>query len=215
MAPGLAEKIRLTGYNLSRSMNVPLEDVVVGITAVSPQDGLRRQVLELDRALPAGIPLLCQCADISITEVATWMERPERLVGFDGMFFAKGAAVTLIAGPTLTPRVRASVEQFINRTGACPVWVSDSPGLVLPRIVCMLANEAIFAVQEQVAEAEKVDLAMKLGVNYPKGPIAWTKELGYANVLAVLDHLYNEFHEDRYRAAWLLRRWERLERVTA
>ena len=99
--------------------------------------------------------------------------------------------------------------------GVCPVWVNDTPGLVLPRIICMLANEAIFAVQECVAEAEKVDLAMKLGVNYPKGPIAWAKEIGYANVLSVLDHLYNEFHEERYRAAPLLRRWERLERVSA
>jgi 3-hydroxybutyryl-CoA dehydrogenase len=95
-----------------------------------------------------------------------------------------------------------------------PSDVDQDSGLGCP-IICMLANEAIFAVQEQVAEAEKVDLAMKLGVNYPKGPISWAKELGYANVLAVLDHLYSEFHEDRYRAALLLRSWERLERVSA
>lgn len=66
-----------------------------------------------------------------------------------------------------------------------------------------------------MAEAEKVDQAMKLGVNYPIGPIAWAKQRGYANVLSVLDHLYSEFHEERYRAAPLLRRWERRERVSA
>jgi 3-hydroxybutyryl-CoA dehydrogenase len=91
-----------------------------------------------------------------------------------------------------------------------PVWVQDSPGLVLPRIVAMLANEAAFAVQEGVAGAETIDLAMRLGVNYPIGPLAWAQALGHERVLSVLDHLYSEYHEERYRAAPLLRRWVRL-----
>ena len=81
----------------------------------------------------------------------------------------------------------------------------------MPRIVCMLANEAAFAQGEGVAEPETIDLAMRLGVNYPKGPLAWAKELGYRKVISVLDHLQQEFGEERYRAAPLLRRLARLE----
>ena len=77
----------------------------------------------------------------------------------------------------------------------------------------MLVNEAAFAVQEGVATPEHLDLAMQLGVNYPRGPLAWAKEIGYAHIVDVLDHLYSEFKEERYRTAHLLRRWARLEQV--
>ena len=73
----------------------------------------------------------------------------------------------------------------------------------------MLANEAAFARLEGVAEAETIDTAMKLGVNYPKGPLEWGQELGYSKVLGVLDHLNAEYREERYRACVLLRRWAR------
>jgi len=215
MAPDLGDVLKRAGLMISRGLNASPEDILVGIAAASPFEGLRRQIVELDRFLPPGVPILCQCADITVTEVATWVQHPERLVGFDGLFLSGSSVATLVPGPTLTPGIRSSIDKLLSGMGVCPVWVNDTPGLVLPRIICMLANEAIFAVQERVAEAEKVDLAMKLGVNYPKGPIAWAKEIGYANVLSVLDHLYNEFHEERYRAAPLLRRWERLERVSA
>ena len=81
--------------------------------------------------------------------------------------------------------------------------------MVLPRVVCCLINEAAFAVGEGVAEAQAVDTAMQLGVNYPKGPLTWGKELGYNKVVTVLEHLRLEFGEERYRTAPLLRRWAR------
>ncbi len=74
------------------------------------------------------------------------------------------------------------------------------PALVLPRIVCALANEAAFAEGEGVAEAETIDRAMQLGTNYPFGPLAWAKNIGYAKVVAVLDHLYREYGEERYES---------------
>jgi 3-hydroxybutyryl-CoA dehydrogenase len=95
--------------------------------------------------------------------------------------------------------------------GRLPHWVEDSPALILPRIVCMLANEAAFAVGEGVAEADTVDLAMRLGTNYPRGPLEWARQLGYGRVVAVLDHLRAEYGEERYRTAPLLRRWARQE----
>jgi 3-hydroxybutyryl-CoA dehydrogenase len=60
-----------------------------------------------------------------------------------------------------------------------------------------------------------IDTAMILGTNYPKGPIAWAKELGYQRITEVLNHLYREYGEERYRIAPLLRRWARLEKMTS
>jgi 3-hydroxybutyryl-CoA dehydrogenase len=99
--------------------------------------------------------------------------------------------------------------------GYLPIWTSDSPGLVLPRIVGMLANEAAFAAGEGVADFDTIDKAMQLGTNYPHGPLAWAKELGFTKVVSLLDHLHHEFGEERYRVAPLLRRWSRLEQVNA
>ncbi|MDO7874969.1 3-hydroxyacyl-CoA dehydrogenase NAD-binding domain-containing protein [Hymenobacter sp. ASUV-10] len=77
---------------------------------------------------------------------------------------------------------------------------------ILQRILVMLINEAVDALALNVASATDLELAMTKGVNYPKGLLAWADELGPATVLATLDDLYNEYHEDRYRAAALLRR---------
>jgi 3-hydroxybutyryl-CoA dehydrogenase len=136
------------------------------------------------------------------------------MVGFDGMFFSNGLLTTLVASPIQAPKYRLRAEEFIRSFGRFPVWVEDTPGLILPRIICMLANEAAFAFMDGVAEADKIDLAMRLGVNYPKGPLSWAKEIGYAQVVRVLDHLRAEFAEERYRAAYLLRRWARLDQTS-
>jgi 3-hydroxybutyryl-CoA dehydrogenase len=73
----------------------------------------------------------------------------------------------------------------------------------------MLINEAAFAVGEGSADQATIDMAMKLGANYPKGPFEWAVNLGYDKIVIMLDHLRREYGEDRYRAAPLLRRWSR------
>ncbi len=77
---------------------------------------------------------------------------------------------------------------------------------VLHRVLAMLINEAAEALHLRVASATDLELAMTTGVNYPKGLLAWADELGPATVLATLDGLYHDYHEDRYRASVLLRR---------
>jgi 3-hydroxybutyryl-CoA dehydrogenase len=77
---------------------------------------------------------------------------------------------------------------------------------ILHRVLAMLINEAAEALYLRVASAQDLELAMTTGVNYPKGLLAWADELGPAQVLAALDGLYHEYHDDRYRASPLLRR---------
>ncbi|MGI8586716.1 MAG: 3-hydroxyacyl-CoA dehydrogenase NAD-binding domain-containing protein [Chloroflexia bacterium] len=84
---------------------------------------------------------------------------------------------------------------------------------VIGRVVCGIVNEAAFALGEGVASAADIDTAMTLGVNYPQGPLAWGNRLGLPLVAEVLDHLYDYYHEERYRAAPLLRQLIAVERI--
>jgi 3-hydroxybutyryl-CoA dehydrogenase len=86
--------------------------------------------------------------------------------------------------------------------------VRAAPGGVLGRIVCQLINESAFALGEGVGSAEDIDTGMQLGLAHPRGPFAWARELGAERVLAVLDSLWSEYREERYRAAPMLRRGE-------
>ncbi len=74
------------------------------------------------------------------------------------------------------------------------------------RTVAMLANEAADAVQQGVCTVEDCDLAMRLGVNYPRGPLAWADEIGTDAIVTVLDNMAALYGEDRYRVSPLLRR---------
>ena len=81
----------------------------------------------------------------------------------------------------------------------------DWPGLVVMRTVAMLANEAFEAVMQGVGDAAGVDNAMRFGVNYPKGPVAWAREIGLGRVLATLDAIHELTGDPRYRASMALR----------
>ena len=96
-------------------------------------------------------------------------------------------------------------ERFFASLGLHSAWVGDAPGLVLGRIVCQLVNEAAFAVGEGVGSADDVDAGMVLGLNHPRGPLAWGDEIGLDHVLTVLDALHAERGDPAYRAAPLLR----------
>jgi 3-hydroxybutyryl-CoA dehydrogenase len=227
--PGLAEACRQAGYQLTNgAFSIPPRPAAALITA-GVKEELKKLVIQYDRDLDPEVPLLCQCADVTLTEVATWVQHPGRLAGFDGLFFANKAAinsgqaqarpaagaVTLVPSPVLTPRSRSEIEAFCLSLDRFPVWIQDTPALVLPRLVTMLANEAAFLLGEGTAEADTIDLAMRLGANYPRGPLAWARELGYARVVDVLDFLHKELGGERYRVAPLMRRWARLEWITA
>jgi 3-hydroxybutyryl-CoA dehydrogenase len=118
--------------------------------------------------------------------------------------------MTLSATPLLGPAYRRAVDDLVRALGRLPIWAADVPGLIVSRIVAMLANEAAFAVGEGVAAGATIDTAMCLGANHPVGPLARAAALGYDHVVAILDHLHAEYGEERYRVAPPLRRAARL-----
>jgi 3-hydroxybutyryl-CoA dehydrogenase len=99
-----------------------------------------------------------------------------------------------------------AAERLAARAGLHCEWVGDAPGLVLGRVVCQLVNEAAFAIGEGVGSAADVDTGLELGLNHPRGPVAWSRALGLDRVLATLDGLWSHYREERYRPAPLLTR---------
>jgi 3-hydroxybutyryl-CoA dehydrogenase len=86
------------------------------------------------------------------------------------------------------------------------VLVDDRVGLVTPRVICMIINEAYFTVQEKTATREDIDIAMKLGTNYPCGPFEWTKKIGIKNVFETLEAVYEDTKDERYKICPLLKK---------
>lgn len=84
-------------------------------------------------------------------------------------------------------------------------WIEDRVGMVSPRIVCMIINEACFTLQEKTASVEDIDIGMKLGTNYPLGPFAWADKLGLETVYTILEALYQDTHDERYKICPLLK----------
>jgi 3-hydroxybutyryl-CoA dehydrogenase len=132
--------------------------------------------------------------------------RPEEVGWFALPPVAEAPLVELTRGPATTDEQAAEAELHFGSRGKYVEWVGDSPGLVLGRIVSQLVNEAAFALGKGIGTAEDIDTAMRLGFNYPHGPLGWGAAIGYANILATLDALRRELGEERYRAAPLLRR---------
>jgi 3-hydroxybutyryl-CoA dehydrogenase len=95
---------------------------------------------------------------------------------------------------------------LLQAAGLTVYVIDDAPGLVVTRTVAMLVNGAVDALHKGVASAADIDTAMRLGTNYPLGPLAWGQRWGPATVLAVLDAMHAWYGEDRYRPSALLRR---------
>lgn len=146
-------------------------------------------------------------SSLPITEIATAVKNRQRVIGIH--FFNPAPVMQLIeiiqAVETSEATVQAVVE-FAKKVGKEPVVVKDFPGFVTTRVGLMLVSEAIFALQEGVAERDALDKAMKLGYNLPMGPLALADLIGLDIVLHVLDALYANYKDDRYRAPILLRK---------
>ncbi|HDS9357688.1 TPA: 3-hydroxyacyl-CoA dehydrogenase [Enterobacter chengduensis] len=100
---------------------------------------------------------------------------------------------------------------WLQQQGKQVMQIADYPGLLIWRTVAMIANEALDALQKGVASEKDIDTAMRLGVNYPCGPIAWGERLGWQRLLALLENLQRHYGEERYRPCSLLRQRALLE----
>ena len=129
---------------------------------------------------------------------------------------AEARLVELSGGPAASAESLSAAGRHFASLGKHVECVSrEAPGLVLGRILCQVVNEAHFAVGQEIASADDVDTAMRLGFNWPRGPFEWTSAIGADRVLGILDALHSELGEERYRAAPLLRAAGRRPRATS
>jgi 3-hydroxybutyryl-CoA dehydrogenase len=200
-APGLEQLVRNLGVVTREPTGAR-----AGLVVAGRGEGLAERLSKMDDELPETVPLLCQAADVTMHEASQWLSHPERLIGIDGLFLASGKVAAMTSGPVTSADVCERAAQVMHGLGKLPLWVDDPPGMVSPRIVAMLVNEAAFALAGGIASEDSLDRAMELGVAYPTGPIAWGRKIGLGRILGVLEHLQREFGEARYRPAPWLRR---------
>jgi 3-hydroxybutyryl-CoA dehydrogenase len=170
-------------------------------------DGEKKKSLlqKLDDFLSPASVIVTSCLAYGTTHMGAWTKKPERLVGFATFYPLKDRKlIEIAAGLGSGESAVSAAEQLFKSLGKETVRVKDSAGLTFPRIVSLIINEAARSLEEGVASAEEIDIAMKLGVNYPRGPLRWADEIGLDEVLSVLEGLHRETGEDRYRPAPLI-----------
>lgn len=161
----------------------------------------------LGEHLPGDTLILTSALATSATRAASWVTRPERVVGFAVVPpVPDEGIVELTAALQTSEEALVQAELFWRGLGQDTIVVGDGPGLVRARTVCCLINEAAGLLLEGVASADDIDRAMRLGMNYPLGPLAWADLIGVDAVLGVMTGLFEEWGDDRYRPSPLLRR---------
>lgn len=164
-------------------------------------------LLALANVISPNTLVLSSALATSATQAAAWMTAPERVVGFGVVPpVAQTGIIEIAAARQTAPEAMQWAARFWQGLGFEVATVGDAPGLVRMRVIACLVNEAASAVMEGVATPADIDQAMKLGTNYPHGPLAWGDLIGLDTVLGVLNGLFGEYGEDRYRPCPLLRR---------
>ena len=165
---------------------------------------------ELDKICKPETILASNTSSLSITEVASATGRPEKVIG---MHFFNPAPVMklveIIRGMATSQETFDAVKELSLAIGKEPVEVAEAPGFVVNRILIPMINEASFILQEGIASVEDIDTAMKLGAYHPLGPLALGDLIGLDVCLAIMDVLYNETGDNKYRASSTLRKYVR------
>lgn len=165
---------------------------------------------ELDRICKPETILATNTSALSITEIASATKRAEKVVGmhfFNPVPMMK--LVEIVKGLTTSEETRAAVVELATKLGKTPVDVAEAPGFVVNRVLIPMVNEAIGILADGVANAEGIDEAMKLGANHPMGPLALGDLIGLDVCLAIMETLYREFGDTKYRPHPLLRKMVR------
>ncbi|TFF91471.1 3-hydroxybutyryl-CoA dehydrogenase [Candidatus Thorarchaeota archaeon] len=165
---------------------------------------------EVDKLAPKGAILASNTSSISITQMAAVTERPELFVGMH--FFNPVPVmglVEIIKGQGTDDKTVEVIREVSEKLGKKTVLVNEAPGFAVNRLLVPAINEAIFAIQEGVATVEDMDLAIKLGLNWPMGPLTLADFVGLDTLLYISDYFVDEFKDSKYRAPALLRKMVR------
>lgn len=181
------------------------------IEAIYENLAAKRELWEnVDKVAKDEALLASNTSSLSITELASFVTRPERFCGLH--FFNPVAVLPLVEvvrGLRTAPATLQEATSFVENLGKTPIVCEDKPGFIVNRLLVPYINDAVHALGEGVASAEDIDKAMKLGANMPMGPLALADLVGLDVALAAGESLYNEFQDSKFRVAPLIRQMVR------
>ena len=150
--------------------------------------------------------VFCNSVKTSLTEFSLYLDHnfDFKMIGFNGLpTFLKR---TILEMTVLNEEDREIADKVCKYLGTEYIIVDCRVGLVTPRVICMIINEAYYTVQEGTSDKGSIDLAMKLGTNYPFGPFEWATKIGINHVYELLEALYEDTKDERYKICPLLKK---------
>lgn len=195
--------------NLVAGVYEDLADCDLVVEAVLEKMEVKKDLFtKLDEIVKDGAIFGTNTSSLSVTEIANGVKHP-----VIGMHFFNPAdrmkLVEVISGANTPVEVKDEIIAISKEIGKTPVEVNEGPGFVVNRILVPMINEACFILQEGIASASDIDTAMQLGANHPMGPLALGDLIGLDIVLAIMDVLYHETGDSKYRACTLLKKMVR------
>jgi len=186
-----------------------LADVDLVVEAATEQIDIKRSIFErVDAAMKPGAILASNTSSISITRLASYTRRPERVIG---MHFMNPVPlmklVEIVRGLQTSDETYTTVRALAEKMGKTVITSKDSPGFIVNRMLIPFLNEACFALQEGLGTVEDIDRGAKLGLNHPMGPLALADLIGLDTCLAIAEVLHREIGDDKYRPAPILRNY--------
>ena len=162
---------------------------------------------ELDQVISDTCILASNTSSISLTKISSSTSCPDRVVGIHFMNpVPLMSLVEIIPGLKTSEKTTSYAIEFCKLLGKTSVVSKDSPAFIVNRILVPMINEAIFVLQEDIADVESIDTAMKLAAGYPMGPLTLADMIGLDVILFIMEVMHRDLGEDKYRPAPLLRR---------
>ena len=191
-------------------LNLAADADLVVEAAIENLDIKKSIFAELDSIRKPETILASNTSSISITAIAAATKREDKFIGMH--FFNPPTVMKLvevIRGAKTSDETFNTIRDLSVEIGKEPVEVNEAPGFVVNKVLIPMINEACDLLYTGVASAEGIDTAMKLGANHPMGPLALGDLIGLDVCLAIMDTLYNETHDPKYRASLLMRKMVR------
>ena len=176
------------------------------IEAATENENIKLNIFkELDNVCKPETILASNTSSISINKIATATQRPEKVIG---MHFMNPVPVMklveIVKGKGTDDSITKRITDLSTQMGKIPVECNDSPGFVSNRILMPMINEAIFCLDEGVGTPEAIDAIMKLGMAHPMGPLTLADLIGLDICLSIINVLYSDFGDEKYRPCPLL-----------